>query len=350
MGFGFDGEKTGSTLYEIALESMREYIQVYLDLARRTNAFTAIQPDNIQEYHQRVIVLGGINSPLDPSTISSEEVVQEWQSMRAVPFQVELAITRGVYIPLRNRTDQLIEQLDHDTSGFLEFDPHYIHQNPYMLPILQRLANFSSKSEMKSRIGNVSDHAISMPVAERLVSVLTQREPGRTINRPQLFQSIQPTLEGIVRDLVGKVLLEDIVANALDGAGVPYMRESQYRYLPGVVYDFRADFVIPDANDPKAFIEVRKSSSRHASLYAKDKMFSAINWKGNNRDLLAVLIVDGPWTGETLYVMSKVYDYVTPLSMVSDAVDAISNYLKGAQNNMKWHINFSIQPASVRGG
>jgi hypothetical protein len=97
------------------------------------------------------------------------------------------------------------------------------------------------------------------------------------MTRAQFLQSIEPTLEGIVRDLVGRVLLESIVANALDEAKVAYKRESEYNALKGVVYDFRADFVIPNAESPKAFIEVRKSSSRHASLYAKDKMFSAIN-------------------------------------------------------------------------
>jgi hypothetical protein len=47
------------------------------------------------------------------------------------------------------------------------------------------------------------------------------------------------------------------------------------------------------------FIEVRKSSSRHASLYAKDKMFSAINWKGKTPDLLAALVVDGVETSRS---------------------------------------------------
>ena len=42
-------------------------------------------------------------------------------------------------------------------------------------------------------------------------------------------------------------------------------------------------------------------------------MFSAINWKGKNQDLLAVLVVDGPSTGETLKVMTKLFDYVVPL-------------------------------------
>ena len=77
----------------------------------------------------------------------------------------------------------------------------------------------------------------------------------------RLIQSIEPTLEGIVRDLVGKVLLEGIVASALEDAGIPYKRESEYGTLKGVVYSFQADFVIPDEHRPMAFVEVRKSSS-----------------------------------------------------------------------------------------
>jgi hypothetical protein len=162
-----------------------------------------------------------------------------------------------------------------------------------MLPILQRLANISSKAQLKKKIGSVSDNAISAPAAGRLAQILNLLQPGNSLGRAQILQSIEPTLEGIVRDLVGRVLLESIVANALDDANIQYKRESEYPHLKGVVYDFRADFVIPDAENPKAFIEVRKSSSRHASLYAKDKMFSAINWKGKNKDLLAIVVVDG---------------------------------------------------------
>ena len=84
------------------------------------------------------------------------------------------------------------------------------------------------------------------------------------------------------------------------------MREDEYEALGGVIYDFRADFVLPNPKDAKAFIEVRKSSSRHASLYAKDKMFSAINFKGKKKDLLGVIVVDGEWTGETLRAMANI--------------------------------------------
>jgi hypothetical protein len=215
-----------------------------------------------------------------------------------------------------------------------------------MLPILQRLANITSKAALKRQIGNVSDNVISKTAAKKLADILNQRKPNQTINREQILQSIEPTLEGIVRDLVGRILLESIVAKALDDANVPYKLESEYKYIEGILYNFRADFVIPDENSPKAFIEVRKSSSRHASLYAKDKMFSAINWKGKNQDLLAVIVVDGEWTSETLKVMAKVFDYVVPLNRSPDVATAIYEYIHGDRSKLKWQINFSISPAN----
>jgi len=209
---------------------------------------------------------------------------------------------------------------------------------------LQRLAAIPSKAELKKQIGNVSDNAVPVPAAARLAQILNRREPGRALTRERILQSVEPTLEGIVRDLVGRLLLESIVKNALDDAQIPYKRESEYKYLKGVVYNFRADFVVPDDEYPKAFIEVRKSSSRHASLYAKDKMFSAINWKGENKDLLAILVIDGPWTTETKRIMTKVYDYVVPVSMSSDIADVISAYLRGDESKLKLLIDFSVHP------
>ena len=124
-----------------------------------------------------------------------------------------------------------------------------------------------------------------------------------------------------------------------------FLREGEYHSLAGVVYDFRADFVLPDAVSPKAFIEVRKSSSRHASLYSKDKMFSAINWKGKSSELLAVLVVDGEWTNETLRVMASVFDYVVPIGRIDELVQSVKAYLEGDNQKLKWLIEFRISPA-----
>ena len=215
-----------------------------------------------------------------------------------------------------------------------------------MLPIFQRLINVRSKSELKKRVGNVSDNSISKPAAKRLADILNSNTTNKNIDDQEILQGLETTLEGIVRDLVGRVLLESIVATALDEANVPYKREKEYKYLEGVIYNFRSDFVVPDENEPKAFIEVRKSSSRHASLYAKDKMFSAINWKGKNKDILAILIVDGEWTAETLRIMANVFDYVVPIKAVSSVANSIAEYLQGDKSKLKWVIDFSIKPAN----
>jgi hypothetical protein len=84
---------------------MKHSIDVYLDLTRHTNGLTAIEPHHVQTLEQKMVILGGIASPLDPAVVSAEQVVQEWQRMRAVPFAIELAITKGVYIQLRGRTE-----------------------------------------------------------------------------------------------------------------------------------------------------------------------------------------------------------------------------------------------------
>jgi hypothetical protein len=124
------------------------------------------------------------------------------------------------------------------------------------------------------------------------------------------------------------------------------MRENEYSSLAGVVYDFRADFVIPEPNNPVAFIEVRKSSSRHASLYAKDKMFSAINWKGHHKRLIGVMIVEGDWTQATLQTMAKVFDYVVPLNKSTELAKILKRALEGDETVLKWLIKLSIQPSN----
>ena len=174
---------------------------------------------------------------------------------------------------------------------------------------------------------------------------MKERVSPKHVNKGEILQRLESTLEGIVRDLVGRVLLESIVENALYREKLPFQREKEYSSLSGVVYDFRADFILPNAQTPMACIEVRKSSSRHASLYAKDKMFSAINWKGHNRNLLAIIVVDGQWTMETLLVMAKVFDYVVPISRITEVVKTLKAYLDGDKTKLKWLIQLQITPA-----
>lgn len=275
----------------------------------------------------------------------AEEVWLEWQRRQALSFDLETGITASVYTSMRTVAEAFYEQLREATDGFSHFDWQYIAKNPHLLPLLQHLAGIFSKSKLKELVGSMSDSNISKPAAERLSKLLSERVNPSYVVKGEILKRLESTLEGIVRDLVGRVLLESIVDAALRKRGLPFLREEQYQSLAGVVYDFRADFVLPDATTPKVFIEVRKSSSRHASLYAKDKMFSAINWKGKKTDLLAVLVVDGEWTNETLRVMANVFDYVAPISRINELVDSIETYLKGDQSKLKWLIDFRIRPA-----
>src|ERR1700688_709200 len=331
------------TLYQVADAEIRRCIDVYLRLAQQSNGLTALLPEYLPDDRARVIVMAGLGVTVQKPT--AEEVCSEWQRRQALAFDLETGITAGVYTNLRTIAETFYDELSAGTDGFTRFEPGYLAENPHLLPMLQHLGGIFSKAKLKALVGAVSDNSISKPAAERLSKLLSERVDPAHVVKGEILKRLEATLEGIVRDLVGRVLLESIVDAALRLRGLPFLREKQYDSLAGVVYDFRADFILPDASSPKVFIEVRKSSSRHASLYAKDKMFSAINWKGRRSDLLAVLVVDGDWTRETLRIMANVVDYVVPIGRVDELMHSIEAYLKGDRRKLKWLIEFRISAA-----
>ena len=330
------------TLYQIAMEKMNDSIGIYLQLSEATNGLTNITADSVSNPEARELLLAGLG--LINSEISSDQAVEEWKRRQALKFDTETAVTFSVYRNIRQVGTVFFDKAYEITNGFQSFSSESIYNHPYLLPIFQHLGGIFSKSALKKQIGTVSDTSISRPASERFAKLLQERVIPSDINRGEILQRLEATLEGIVRDLVGLILLESIVENALKKREIAFQRESEYKILPGVVYNFRADFVIPDSNNTLAFIEVRKSSSRHASLYAKDKMFSAINWKGYNSNLLGVLVVDGEWTGQTLRVMANVFDYVVPIERINDLAQTLYAYINGDRSKLKWLIQFSIHP------
>lgn len=332
------------TLYQLADAEIRSCIFDYLELAAATNGFTSLTPGVINTERKAVIVLAGVNASTDDR--SPGAVVREWERRKAIPIDVEAGITAGVYTNIRGAGLRYLDEIKAGTDGFKSWTPEFIKTNPHTLPLLQHLGGLFSKAALKKQIGSVSDNNISLPAAKRLAGLLTVRVIAEDVREGEILKRLESTLEGIVRDLIGRVMLESIVESALKAANVPFKREEEYSGLSGVIYDNRADFVIPDELRPLAFIEVRKSSSRHASLYAKDKMFSAINWKGKHKEMLAVLVVDGEWTAETLKVMAKLFDYVVPLRHVNDLAAVIAQYLDGDKSKLKWLVEFSITPAT----
>lgn len=335
-----------TTFYQVAADAMKDYIEIYLALSKQSDGFSSINNLDLTSRNSRLVVINGLSLELDPDNSTPEEIKREAERMLAITLDTESAITAGVYERMRLFASSLVDKLFEQTDELHSLSSEYLSANPGFLPFFQQLAGLRSKSELKREVGNASDNSISKMVAQRIVERIIRNLKTHTFSKEKLLQAVEPTLEGIVRDLVGKVLLENIVADALSELQVPFMRESEYQSLKGVIYDFRADFVIPDAQNPIAFVEVRKSSTRHASLYAKDKMFSAINWKGKNKRLLGILVVEGPWTRETLRVMANVFDYVTPLTRVSQVAEAIRAYLDGDETRLKWLVNFSIEEAS----
>jgi hypothetical protein len=332
---------TPLTLYQAADREIRQCIVAYLGLARVTAGLTNVREEHLVDERTRTILLAGLGvRQLGKTSAGARE---EWLRRQALPFDLEAAITAGVYRDIRKSGAEYLNQIELGTANFTHFSADFIHQNPYLLPVFQHLSGVFSKAALKRHVGSVSDNAISRPAAERLAALLTDRVMPKDVSKGEILQRLESTLEGIVRDLVGRVLLESIVASALVDRGLEFQREQEYQSLAGVVYDFRADFVLPNATAPRAFIEVRKSSSRHASLYAKDKMFSAINWKGKNKALLGVLVVDGEWTHETLRVMANVFDYVVPIGRVGDLVETLGAYIGGDVSKLKWLIDFRIR-------
>jgi hypothetical protein len=329
------------TIYDFAHKEMGAIVNALLELAEVSGNFLRPTKAQWERASSTEMLLCGKGYHVDdiPGLPSAENA---WVARLAVAFSIELAATGTLYKRIRVFTDKLIDDAYAGTKNFERVDPAWIYGNPQFLPVFMHVAGAFSKQELKKQIGSATDKSISKPAAARIAELLTRASAGGVPPRERVQERIKATVEGIVRDLVGRLLLEQFVASALTRHKVPFKREDEYRSLEGVVYDFRSDFVVPSENKPLAFLEVRKSSSRHASLYAKDKMFSAINWKGQHPDCLAVLIIDGPWTEVTLKIMSRVFDYVIPINQVDEVALKIRAYLDGDKSVLQWLINFNI--------
>jgi hypothetical protein len=333
------------SMYQMAQIAMDEEIARYLELLEATDGLTTIDKKHFEDSKTSFLFARGIDSviPNDCSDIP-EFLVAENTRKSALTFDIENAVCLGVYNSIRPHAKELYKAASKLTNNFTSFDAEEIKAMPFLLPVFQSTLKLS-KSQLIKKIGSVSDTSISGPASIRLTEKLQKCLKQNDYLEENVLQRMEVTLEGIVRDLVGRVLFEEVVAHALAKEDIKFLRENEYSSISGVIYDFRADFVLPNAENPIAFIEVRKSSSRHASLYAKDKMFSAINWKGKHENLIGVIVVEGEWTQATLKAMASVFDYVIPLSKSTELAKILKGVQNGDESVLKWLIQFSISPS-----
>ena len=333
------------TLYQHATQKMREIIQIMLALSQESINFHNPSDEHFQDKDKSTILLCGKGYSINNIPDELEERKNAWLGRAAIDFGIERSATALLYKKIQPFINALVDTAFSETKDFSEVSSEWVNLNPFYLPVIMHALGVFSKRDLQKVIGkgNANDTGISKPVSEKISKLFEGIDSSTIPSKIQIKERIKGTTEGIVRDLVGRLLLEDFVALALENEKIPFLREEQYESISGVVYDFRADFVIPNSNSPKAFIEVRKSSAGHASLYAKDKMFSAINWKGQHKKCLGIVVVDGSWTQNTLEVMSRVFDYVIPVEKAHEVARKIKQYMDGDNSVLRWLIQFKIE-------
>lgn len=329
------------TLYQKAGELIRFIVDDLLYLSENTNNFNTVTEENFNNKRHALLLLGGIGAI---PTENANDNFNTWLSRSSIGFDLEISTKSVVYSEIEPFVQDMVSFAYQKTNNFSSITSNFVENNSYLIPVIMHSLGIFSKRDFQKRIGvtQVSDTKVSAPTAIKIANLFDKLENSQIASQEEVVQRMRGTTEGIVRDLVGRVLLEDFVAASLTKEKINFLREDEYTGIKGVIYDFRADFLIGDENNPIAFIEVRKSSAGHASLYAKDKMFSAINWKGQHKKCVAVLITDGPWTRQTLEIMATVFDYVVPIQKVNIVSNALRRYVDGDDSVLNWIIDFKI--------
>jgi len=338
------------TLYQFASEQMTAIVAHLIELSDATGNFQNYPSGSLAQGEETArLLLAGRGFDVTRLPDKSEWPTM-WLSRAALPFRIEKAAATELYMRLGPFVEEMVATAFRETASFSVVTPEWVKANAHLLPIMMHAVGTFSKQELARQFGAASDTGVSAKASERLVAEFNRIGAHAVPEESTVRERMKGTTEGIVRDLIGRLLLEEFVVKALRVEGVPFLREREYESLAGVVYDFRADFVVPDARAPKAFIEVRKSSDRHASLYAKDKMFSAINWKGRHKDAIGVLVTDGPWTEASLNVLASIFDYVVPIGQVAQVARRVRQYLDGDKTALRWLITFKIEAANPISG
>lgn len=329
------------TLYQFGKDATLRLITDYLALLDATRSLADVQPEHFQSETWRHLLLGG--KGLRPGEVPDDAVGAHrmYESRRAVSHDIQSAVSGSLYVAMRAHALDLAFRAAEVSADFTQLSADQLQTDPELLPVFMHAAGVFSMSAMRKEVGTASDTGMSAKASARVAGFLGPRLRGN-VDPERLVERMGSTIEGQVRDLLGRYLLEAVVESSFTRLKVPFLREGDYTALAGVIYDHRADFVVPSADAPKLFVEVRRSSARHSSLYAKDKMFSAINWKGRHPDLIGVLVVDGDWSQHSRLALAQVFDYVLPVSSADELAKVAKAYIGGDRSKLLRLIKFEI--------
>lgn len=326
------------TFKDIAEQQVRDVALKMLELSAASDSFISPSLKHFQDTDFKTILMAGAHlvEMDDPGDCAVAYVGRKQDS-----FDLDSAFRACIRSKVEPIIPGFIEQAGYITEGFTKITEDVLVNNPSILPVIMHACGIQSKREMAKSIGikSVTDRSISKNAAEKIAKL----SESVVIEIDALIRGMSQTLEGIIRDLAGRHLLEGFVEAALARERVPYKTEYEIDPLKGQVYDHRPDFLVKKNNAPIAFVEVRRSTSSHASLYAKDKMFSAINWKSMYPNMLAVLITDGPWTKKTIQGAEKVYDYIMPVLNATEAAKLIRRHYDGDPGIIRKRIKLKIE-------
>lgn len=320
---------------------MKSVAAKLLSLSAHTKQFSKPKTDHFRDEDYLVMLSEGVRA--DRSARPSEALRNYDKAFESNGFSLERAFIAGLSGKLDRLIPELVDFTISMTSRFQSVRAEDVYLNPASLPVLMHALKIHSKRDLQKELGikTVSEKRLAMTSACKLATAFKSRKDFA--DRDQIINGMSRTLEGVVRDLTGRHLLESFVTAALECERVPYSLEADIKPLEGALYDHRPDFLSFVDGKPKAYIEVRRSTVDHSSLYAKEKAFSAINWKSRHPEMLAVLITEGNWSGAAVELVSKVYDYVIPVLEADRAADLIGRHVAGEVGIQRKRIRLEIE-------
>lgn len=296
-----------------------------------TSGFTTVSQADFACEHQAELLMTGKGLTFSGSIDGD---IASWIECGA-DFEHTSAAAAVVGGKLRRHAAELVGFVFTNTANLTEVTADWIADHPFALPVLVNAMGMCSKKKFKDdfNLTTVTDRKIGKLDAERIADGII---PGKVLSDREVVASMEGLIEGIVRDLIGKVVNEAFMEQALERACLPYVRdEGGTNQIEGELGSSRADFALPHNIKPEAFVEVRKSKSNHAAIYSRDMMLSVISRRSRHPKCLAVLIYDGVWSGTTKVQMAKVFDFIFHVFESDRAAEVIKRHMNGEDMRKK---------------